>query len=302
LKHHGLAGCSRVAILPIAILLWALSLPAPAGAAAPDSTRAPDGTGAAAKAQPALWAQAVKIYEANKDLVPGRVLQEIQELEGDGRVKSESNVEISIALDGEGKIKSDIVKASKDGKDITAEERKKADERAKKEAAEKKKREDAEKNAKKKSKNDSNENSKERSHSISSDDSPFNPEVQDDVNVTETNARETIDGRSCVRFEYAYPVPTEKQSKKKPAMVKGTAWIEEGTGNPVKIEFTNDPLPKGAKSMLTTLHYGSDENGSWILERMEFEASGSFLFFKKRIRGDIALSDYWKYVEPSPQE
>ena len=292
MKNNGLAGFSRIAILPITILLCALSLPARVGAAAPDSTGAADST-AAAKAQPALWAQAVKIFEANKDLVPGKVLQKIQELEDDGRAKSESNVEISLALDGEGKIKSDIVKASKDGKDITAEEQKKADERSKKEAK---------RNAKKNSKGDSDEDSKERSHSLSSGDSPFNPELQNDVSITETNARETIDGRNCVRFGYSYPVPTEKPSKKKPALVKGTAWIEEGTGNPVKIEFTNDPLPKGAKSLLTTMHYGSDGNGSWILERMEFEASGSFLFFKKRIRGDIALSDYWKYVEPSPQE
>jgi hypothetical protein len=70
----------------------------------------------------------------------------------------------------------------------------------------------------------------------------------------------------------------------------------------VKVEFTNDPLPKGAKSMLTTLHYESGANGSWIVERMEFAASGSFLFIKKRIRGDISLGDYWKYVEPSPQK
>jgi hypothetical protein len=300
LNYNGLAGFFRIATLPITILLCALALPAPAGAAAPDSTRALDG--AAAKAQPALWAQAVKIYEANKDLVPGKVLQKIEELDDDGRVKSESNVEIVLSLGGDGNIKSEIVKASKDGKDITAEERKKADEREKKQAAEKEKEAEKKKEAEKNAAKDSNEDSKERSHSISSGDSPFNPELQNDVTVTETNTRETIDGRSCVRFDYAYPVPGEKPSKKKPAMVKGTAWIEEGTGNPVKLEFTNDPLPKGAKSMLTTMRYGNGENGSWILERMEFEASGSFLFFKKRIRGDIALGDYWKYVEPSPQE
>ncbi|MCX5753732.1 MAG: hypothetical protein NTW97_08835, partial [Candidatus Krumholzibacteria bacterium] len=74
MKNSGFAGFSC-----IAILLCALSLPAPAGAAAPDST------GAAAKAQPPLWAQAVKIFEANKDLVPGKVLQKIQELGDDGR-------------------------------------------------------------------------------------------------------------------------------------------------------------------------------------------------------------------------
>jgi hypothetical protein len=289
LKNTGFAGFSR-----IAILLCALSFSAPAGAAAPDSTSA------SAKAQPALWAKAVKIFEANKDLVPGKVLQKIQEIEDDGRVKSESDAEISLALDGAGKIKSDIVKASKDGKDVTAAERKKAEERSKKEAAKEKK--DAEKNAKKDSKSDSDKDSKENSHSISSGDSPFDPEIQDNVRITETTARETIGSRSCARFGYTYPVPAEKPSKGKPVMVKGTAWIEESTGNPVKVEFTNDPLPKGAKSMLTTLHYGSGGNGSWIVERMEFEGSGSFLFIKKRIRGDIALGDYWKYVEPSPQK
>jgi len=291
LKNTGFAGFSR-----IAILLCALSLPTPATAATPDST-------AAVKTQPPLWAQAVKIFEANKDLVPGKVLQKIQELEDDGRVKSESNAEISLALDGAGKIKSDIVKASKDGKDVTAAERKEAEERSKKEAAkELKKKKEAEKNAKKDSKGDSNKDSKENSHSISSGDSPFDPEIQKDVRVTETGALETIDGRSCVRFGYTYPVRTEKPSKGKPVMVKGTAWIEDGTGNPVKIEFTNDPLPRGAKSMLTKFHYGSGGNGSWIVERMEFEGSGSFLFIKKRIRGDISLGDYWKYVEPSPEK
>jgi hypothetical protein len=279
LKNNGLAGFSC-----IVVFLCALLFPAPAGAAAPDSA------GAAAKARPALWAQAVKIFEANKDLVPGKVLQKIQELEDDGRVKSESDAEVSLALDGAGEIKSDIVKASKNGKDVTAAERKKAEERSKKEAA------------KKTSKSDSDKDSKESSHSFSMGDSPFSPEVQNDLRITETDARETIGARSCVRFGYAYPARTEKPSKGKPAMVKGTVWIEEGTGNPVKVEFTSDPLPKGAKTMLTTLHYGSGGNGLWILERMEFEASGSLLFFKKRIRGDVAFGDYWKYVEPSPQK
>ncbi len=288
MKHNRSAELLRAAALPFAFLcaatiLCALSFAGPAAAAAPDSTRA------AAKAQPALWAQAVKIFAANKDLVPGTVRQKIQELEDDGRVKSESNAEISLSLDSEGKIKSDIVKAAKDGKDVTAEERKKAAEREKK--------------SKKDSKSDPDDGeSKERSHSVSSSDNPFNPDIQNDVRVTETNARETVGGRSCVRFGYSHPVPSEKPSKDKPTLFKGTAWIEESSGNPVKIEYTNDPLPKGAKSMLTTFYYGNGANGSWVVEKMEFAAHGSFLFFKKRIRGDITLGDYWKYVEPAPEK
>lgn len=289
-----------IGFIRISTLLCALSVPALVEAAAPDSIRAP------AKAQPPLWAQAVKIFEANKDLVPGKVLQKVQELDDDGRVKSESRAEISIALDAGGKIKTDIVSASKDGKDITAEERKKADERAKKDAAREKKEQDAarktKQEARKESKDDSGEDSKERSHSFSSGDSPFNPELQSGIVITETGSRETVDGRLCIRFGYSYPVPSEKSSKKKPAMVKGSAWIDEDTGHPVKVEFTQDPLPRGAKNMLTTLHYGSTGNDQWVLETMEFEARGAFLFFKKRIRGDLAFSDYWKYVEPSSEQ
>ena len=280
--------CALATSLICLILFSPLSSPASRAAEPADSARA------AAPLHPPLWMQAVSIFELNKDLVPGKVSQKIQELEKDGRVKSETDVDVALALDGAGKIKTEVLKASKDGKDITAEQRKKVDEAAKKQA-----KEDA---AKKSAKKDAGRGSDEHSHSFSLEDTPFNPERQDEVRVTETTRGETIDGTSCACFEFSYPEKRPAGAKGKPATIKGKAWIEESSGHPVKLEYVSDPLPKHVKSMSTTLRYGADANDAWVVKEMIFEARGSFLFFGKAIRGDISLGDYWKYIEPASQK
>jgi hypothetical protein len=260
----------------------------------PASCKAADSTSAVSGAHPALWVQAVRIFELNKNLVPGRVSQKVQELDKNGGVKSETDVDVLFSLDGTGEIKTEIVKASKDGKDITAEERKKADELARKQAEK-----DA---AKEQGKKDAKDDSDEHSHTFSLSDTPFNPERQNDVRVTETACRDTIDGASCACYEFSYPEKRPADAKGKPAIIKGRAWIEESSGRAVKLEYTRDPLPKHVKNMLTTLRYRGEGEGSWVLSRMAFDARGAFLFFGKSIRGDFRFSDYWKYEEPAAQK
>jgi hypothetical protein len=259
----------------ISMLFFALSSPPRVAAAPADTARATPHN------HPALWERAVAVFDENKDLVPGKVLQKIQELGDDGQVKSETDIETSIALNEAGKVKSTIVRASEDGKDVTAEQRKKAEEAEKKSA---KRRSD------------------EQSHSFSLGDGPFNAERQDDVRVAETKTHETVDGKSCTVFEYSYPDKSENRAKNRPAMIRGKAWIDESTGCPAKLQFTSNPLPKHVKSMVTTLRYFENENGSWVLRQMEFDVSGSFLFFGKRMRGDFTFGDYWKYEEHAQQK
>lgn len=275
----------------VALLLCPLAEPAVAAGAGADSSRTQasartDSANTRASAQPALWAKAVEIFELNKNLVPGKAFQKIEELDDEGRAKSQTDVEVSLALDSSGKVKSEIVRATKDKKDITADERKKAAERERKEA---KKKATKEKTAKDKKDSD------ESSHSFSMDDGPFSAKMQPDVRVAESTARETIDSASCMRFEFSYPEKREPRSKGKPMMVAGTAWLDESSGRPIKVEYTFDPLPKHVKRMKTVLHYGAEAKDAWILKEMLFEASGSFLFFGKTMRGEIAFSDYWKY-------
>jgi len=291
LKNNNSAG-----FFCILMLLCALAAPGRAGAASAPGTTPADSARAPASAHPPLWIRAVQTFVSNKDLVPGKALQKMQEVDDKGRVKSQTDIEISIALDAGGDVKSEIVKASKDGKDITGDEKKKAAEREKKAAAEKAKA--AKKDPKKAEKDEDDE----QSHSFSLDDSPFNPERQDVVRVTETESRETIDGASCARFEFSYPEKEKPRSKDKPATVKGAAWIDEGSGRAVKVEFTMDPLPKHVKSMRSAMHYGVDASGPWVLKRMTFEAHGTCRVFAKRSRGDMLFSDYWKYERPDTTE
>jgi hypothetical protein len=274
----------------------ASAAPETATTAAPDSAA----LAAALAAKPALWAQAVRVFETNKEFVPAKISQKVFELDDKGNAKSTTDAEVALSLDDSGKIKSDILKVTKDGKDITGEERKKAAEREEKAAKAEAKREAERKaggegDAKKDDRGDEDEGS----HSMSLGDGPFDPGIQADVFVKELSDRETIEGRSCVLYEYSYP-DKKKPSKGKPARVAGKAWIEESSGNPVRVEFTSDPLPKGVKSMSTSLVYGPEAD-KWIVKSMNFEARAAFLIIKKRIRGDMVFSDYWKYVEPKEE-
>ena len=261
----------ELALVPILIaLLWQPTYAA---------TAAPDTAAAAAKGHPALWMKAVEIYEQNKNLVPGKVVEKTQELNDKGQAKSEEIIELSLSLDPAGKIKSEVVKASKNGKDTTKEEQKEAEDSGRKAAKDK-------------------TGSATTSHSFSYSESPLSAKVQSEVRITETNIRETVGGATCVCFDFVYLQKREAGLKGKPEMIKGRVWIDEGSGRPMKLQYTTDPLPKHVKSLLTTLRYETGDNGSWVLKELMFDASGSFLFISKRFHGDLLFSNHFVYVEP----
>ncbi len=208
--------------------------------------------------------------------------QTMEELDGDGAVKSRTVSELRFASDpaAEKGVRTEIVSVVEDGKDVTAEHRKEFDKQRAKEK-------------KKKSGEDD-----ESSQSVSSSDSPFNPDVQTGIVVTETGGRETIGDRSCLAFGFSYAADDKENPKAKPYTVKGTAWLDEETGAPLKVESTRDPLPRGAKRMSSTFLYETRPDGSWILKEMRFEGAGGFLFIKKSFRMKASFADHWLYVEP----
>ncbi|RJR26647.1 MAG: hypothetical protein C4574_07040 [Candidatus Latescibacterota bacterium] len=234
---------------------------------------------------PALWTKAVEIYEANKNLVPGTMTQTVEELDGDAAVKSSTVSALRFSPDpaAEQGVATEIVSVVKDGKDVTAEQRKELDKQREKRAKEAKKKADK---------------TGERSHSVSSNDSPFNPDFQKSVAVTERGARETIAGRGCAAFDFTYARTDEENPKAKPYTVKGTAWLDEETGAPLKVESTRDPLPRGAKRMSSTFLYEIRPDGSWVLKEMVFEGAGGILFIKKSFRMKASFADHWLYEEP----
>lgn len=235
---------------------------------------------------PALWTKAVAIFEANKNIVPGSMTQTMEELGGDGSVKSRTESRFRFSPDATEKegIKTEILSVVKDGKDVTAEQKKQYDEQRKKREAQEKKK-GAPKN-------------EQRSHSVSSNDSPFSAEVQKEIRAVDTGKRENAGGRGCAVFEFAYPRRDENDEKSKPYTVRGTAWIDEETGCPLRVDSTRDPLPRGAKRMSSSFLYETRPDGSCVLKEMLFEGEGGFLFIKKRFRVKAVFGDHWLYVEP----
>jgi hypothetical protein len=240
----------------------------------------------AAPAVPALWTKAVAIYEANKNLVPGSMTQTVEELDGDGAVKSSTVSALRFSPDpsAEQGVATEIVSVVKDGKDVTAEQRKELDKQREKRAKEEKKKADKD---------------GERSQSVSSNDSPFNPDFQKSVAVSDRGGRETIAGRACSSFDFSYTRTDGENPKAKPYTVKGVAWLDEETGAPLKVESTRDPLPRGAKRMSSTFLYEIRPDGSWVLKEMQFEGAGGILFIKKSFRMKASFADHWLYEEPA---
>jgi hypothetical protein len=234
---------------------------------------------------PSLWTKAVAVFETNKNIIPGSMTQTTEELGADGSVKSRTESRFRFSPDGTDKdgIKTKILSVVKDGKDLTAERQKEyADQRKKREAQEEKR--------------GPGKNEK-RTYSFSSNDSPFSAEVQKDIQAVDTGKRENIGGRGCAVFEFAYLRRDESGAKTKPYTVRGTAWIDEESGHPLRLDSTRDPLPRGAKRLSSSSLYETRPDGSWVLKEILFEGEGGFLFIKKRFRVKAVFGDHWLYVE-----
>lgn len=250
------------------------------------SPAAPEG------AVPPLWTRAAAAYEANKNLVPGSMVQLVEELDGDGKVKSRNEARLRFTPGGPDSVTTEILSATEDGKDVTAKEREKLARQ------QEKARKDRAKQAKADEKRAGEKKDGERSHGVSSNDSPFAENAQKDIRVADTGRRETERGRRCAVLEFAYPRRDPDDPKAKPFTVKGTAWIDEETGAPLRVDSTRDPLPRGVKRMSSTFLYAPRPDGSLVLSEMRIEGEGGFLFINKRFRMKAAFADHWLYEEP----
>lgn len=75
--------------------------------------------------------------------------------------------------------------------------------------------------------------------------------------------------------------------------MEGTAWIEETTGLPVEAAWTPSPLPRGARSLQTTVRYGGRAGEALPME-VRIEATGALLFFKRIVRSIMTLDAWWR--------
>ncbi|OGF58761.1 MAG: hypothetical protein A2Y62_09635 [Candidatus Fischerbacteria bacterium RBG_13_37_8] len=220
-----------------------------------------------------LWNKALEIFKANEKWVPGTMMQKTELLNKKGKVESIEEMLIKLQPDEKEKLKSEIVKVIRDGKDITAEVKEKQQKAEEKRAQDKKE--------------------KDSSASFNSDETPFNPDLQNKVKYSLRKDTQTIGGRLCAGFDYTFDMEYTENGKKKTVQSKGMAWLNSETGHPMKLEYTLQPLPSRMKSLWMIFLYEVTLDGKLYAKEMRMEGEGGILFIKKKIRSITTFSDYW---------
>lgn len=215
-----------------------------------------------------LWQKAVELMDTNDDLVPGTMKTFMQEVDKHGEAKDENKYRESwgrLYLREDGEIEYEPLKIIEDGEDVTEEEIAKEEER---------KEEDDE---------DSESDSMEGY-------SPFDMDSQDRMSAKRSGEGEIIDGKSTVEFEFTEETEEDEE-------YSGKVWLEAGTGVPVKVEYTVDPLPKRVKRMVTTMAYEFFAPDSIVVGGMSVDATGGILFIKKHFHMEMTFDNYWRLPE-----
>jgi hypothetical protein len=220
---------------------------------------------------PGLWQKALDIFQKNSDWVPGSVSVLSEILDRKGRPDSVTKLYFKIAVADSGEARSELLQAFKDGKDVSAEMKKKL---AISEMP-------GEKNTKKKD-----------TLTVSLADTPFNPDRQQNVSVRAHAEKQLLFGRICQRFDFSFKTKIVRKEKTEDLTWVGKAWLEENSGIPLKLEFSFAPLPKHVNNLWTIYLYDITAAGDWLLKEINVQGQGGFLFIKKGFRSTTSFSNY----------
>jgi hypothetical protein len=218
-----------------------------------------------------LWRKALAVFQQNSDWVPGKMSVLSEMLDRKGHPDSITQLDFNIVLDGRGRARTELLRATKDGKDVGAEMKKKL------EASEAQ---------------DGKNEKKKDSYSLSLADSPFNPDKQQQVTVRPTAEKQLLFEKTCRRFDFSFATEIVQKGKKEKLTWIGKAWLDEGSGIPVKLEFSFEPLPKHVYNLWTIYLYETTAAGDWYLNEIRVQGHGGFLFIKKGFRSTTRFSEY----------
>lgn len=189
-----------------------------------------------------------------------------EELDRHGAVKSRSEFHSKVRYDG-GEMSTEVIRAVRDGEDVTAEERaKRAKEKAKKK-----------------------ESSGKKQVRLSFE-SPFAPSKQ-----------------SLYRFRILGPEPSapdrvrisyEPAGEKTVELSIGEAVVDTKAGRLIRLSGHPSRFPWFVDRMQVTLVYEEPTPLGSMLSKMEGEGEGGFLFIRKRMRMHGTFGD-WKVEDPS---
>jgi hypothetical protein len=218
-----------------------------------------------------LWQKALNIYRSNQDWYPERISILSEVLDRHEQPYSVTQLDFSLRLDADGRMRTELTRALKNGEDTTEKMRAKVEIR---------------------SPQDGMDPEKEESYSVSISDSPFNPERQGFVTVQANGERRILFGHACRRFDFSYRTSIFRKGQAEELTWIGMAWLEEGSGMPVKLEFSLDPMPRRIRSLWTIYLYDTAQPDKWVVNKVKITGHGGFLFIKKYFRSTTIFSQY----------
>lgn len=218
-----------------------------------------------------LWQKALNVFQKNSDWFPERVTVFSEVLDRHGRSDSITKLYFKMSIDDNGVVRTELLQAFKDDKDVSADMKKKLEIS---EALNKK-------TAKKKD-----------TLSISLADNPFNPDKQQNLAVQAHTEKQLLFGKICRRFDFSFKTEIVRKEKAEKITWIGKAWLEENSGIPLKLEFSIEPLPKRVYSLWTIYLYEITAGGDWVLKEIKVQGQGGFLFIKKGFRSITSFSNY----------
>lgn len=207
----------------------------------------------------AWWARATEAFGASSAYVASGTVIRVEELDASGRVASYERGETRLDWSG-GESRVVVVRAEKDGKDVSDEWRKRYAKAARpsgKQGA-----------------------SQPEGPPPGFDAAPFDPKYA--KALTRGEPRSGASGG----FEVPYSIAAEG------VVVEGVAAFS-GTGEALGAAQAWTKLPAFVSSMRSSVRYAYHE-GALVVQSLEIEGEASILFIKKRFRMSFAFSDYRK--------
>ena len=230
-------------------------------------------TQAAAPEPDPLWERAVSVAKQAEEarVMPGMMEMKSTIKKKDGTVDHRGDLVYRINGFGEDAV-AEVVSATSDGKDVT--EKARAEEEKERERQKKTKADD-----------------REETIQVSPSYHPFDPEVQNRVTAKRLGP-DVLDGRNTVVFSFTH------RPKSGDGVLRGKAWLDVDTGEPIQVEVSPDPLPKHIDKMVTRVHFERTPEGWWVPARSEIEGEGGLLWIRRTFESIVRFRDF--RMDPAP--
>ncbi len=220
---------------------------------------------------PNLWQKAVEVYRRNRDWYPQKITILSAVLNRRNQTTSVTQFFFSMRMNADGRARTRLERALKNGADMTEKMRSRVTIRNPREEM---------------------APADENTYSVSISASPFNPRQQREVSFTASEEVQVLFGHSCRRFDFTFGTDIVNKGVAKKLTWTGMAWLEQGSGVPVKLEFSLAPLPGKIRSLWVVYNYETKRPDHWVVKNVTLSGHGGFLFIRKNFRVSTTFSDY----------